>query len=369
MIRTLLAILGLIVAIAIFYLVFLSNRKPAPFATPLNVNLNEIKPEQWKPYGDGLVLVNLDYDQDPEWLFFYRDEYTTGQIGGIIYDAQNRPRGDGSISIPSQVPVYLIPYKLLPDYLPGKSNGYLGDEAIDYKLVDAQRILTPTPTPPPQTTPTPSPKTLRGGRLMVRGHFRQRVNRFSVHWWQGPEVGYGSTLATTPGWFSLNGEDPGDWGKWAQSPKDIRTLWAWEPQIDRSNICQVAQWDLIGDLQRMPPRWYFVAHYEEKKLRFCSSTIPSEPAFPEGQVLAYLLDGRANRWKEGVQPVPFSDVHVLRLTEPEILNVPPERPVVPVDVDFESNGVIHSMRWLVEMIPPTSIKDPVRWRIIQAEDR
>ncbi len=365
MIRTLLALLGILVVIAITYFAFFSGGRPA-INTPLNVDLDEIKPSHWEPYLDrGLLQINIDHDVEPEWLFLYRDRYGTGQIGGVIYDAQTRPRGDDSAPVPSQVPVYLVPYKLLPDYSATKNQGYFGDTKVAYKTVGDQVILTPTPTP--AKTPEANVQAIQGERLLLQGWFNNLVNRFAVVWWIDEASGYGSALAYTPGWFSLSPIHPYDWEAWEQQPESILSLWAWEPQMDRSDICRVAQWLLEEGPDPLRTR-HFSALYDEGVLRFCSASIPSEPAFPEGQVLAYLLDGQSYRW-EADNPPQYSHVRVYAISEPVTTDQPMTRPAATVDVDFQASDGWHSMRWYVEMIPPTSIKDPVRWRIVRAEDR
>jgi len=368
MLRTILAILGIIFAIGIIYFVFFHKGSP-PKSIPLNVNLEEIKPPGWKPYDEknGLVMINIDHDAEPEWLFLYWDEYSTHQIGGVIYDAQSRPRNEFSIPVASQAPTYLIPYKLLPDYPPSKNRGYLGDNAVEYQAVGSQDVRTPTR--PPSGTATPSPNIASGDRLLVRGKFNNLVNRFSLFWWVSPEYGYSGALAYTPGWFSLSDTNPQDWNAWKDHPLGITQLWAWEPQMDRSNICRVALWKLESG-PNPPITWHFTAMYDESYLRFCRGDVPSEPAFPEGQVMAYLFDMDARRWKGGAGPLPrYNNVRVYNISEPEITDQPFDHPVAPVDVDFWASDGFHSMRWVLEMIPPATVKDPVRWRIQRAENR
>ena len=370
MIRTLLAIVGIIIAVAILYYVFLSDKGPvANRTTPLNIDLEAIKPPDWVPARDeGLLQINIDGDIEPEWLFFYKDNYNTGQVGGIIYDAQNRPRGDASIPLSDQAPTYLVPYRLMPDYVALKNQGYLGDDQVLYHVAGEQRLSVPTPTPPPNTTPTPMPKDVESGdRLLIRGQFHGVTNRFSVFWWLGPDAGYGGALATTPGWFSLHAEDPANWKLWDENPLQIATLWAWEPQVDRSNICRVVEWRLDPG-PNPPATWHFLALYDEGVLRFCSKQIPTEPSFPEGQVLAYLLDNHAERWSMS-NPPHYTNVRVYRLSVPTVTNPTAASPLIPVDVDFEADGIMHSMRWLVEMVPPQTIHDPVRWRIAGSQNR
>ncbi|HID34872.1 MAG TPA: hypothetical protein EYP25_09980 [Anaerolineae bacterium] len=367
MFRTILAILGVSFVLVTSAVIFL-GKTPAN-TTPLNVNLDEIKPPQWQAYyrDDGLVQINIDHDAEPEWLFFYKDGYNADRVGAVIYDAQNRPRNDFSIPIASQAPAYLIPYRLLPDYTPSKNLGYLSDSDIEFRTAGSQSILTPTPTP--AATPAPQTQAMSGAKLLVKGKIHDGViNHFAIFWWMSPEFGYNGALATTPGWFSLSSSDPQDWKAWKDDPDKITQVWAWEPQVDRSNICRVAAWTLEGD-GKDPATWHFSAHYDESQLRFCTREIPSEPAFPEGQVLAFLLDQKRNRWRESASVQTFDNVRVLHISEPVITDQPPEQPRSFVDVDFNARDGLHSMRWTVEMIPPATVKAPVRWRILRAEER
>jgi hypothetical protein len=363
MLRTILAILGVIAAIAIVWFVFFSDRGGQRVATTNSIDIDEIKPPNWKPLDEKekLILINLDDDVAVEWLFLYRDEYSTNQIGGMVYDAQNRPRGTEQVPVPSQAPVYLVPYRLMPDYSIQKNHGYLGDDRVIYKAVG----------PSPASSADGPQADLQGEFLFIQGQFRGRTNRFSVFWWIDAQRGYGGALATTPGWFSLSEQSPNDWDLWEDNEKlaALQSLWAWEPQTDRSNICRVVQWRLVsgGDPNvKSDVTRYFEADYDRGTLRFCRGAVPSEPAFPEGQVLAYLLDGNVGRWQG--EAVPFGHVRVYHLSTPGYTDRPFERPVAEVDATFESQSGLRTVRFTVEMIQPNVISDPVRWRITSAHD-
>lgn len=342
----------------------------------LNIELDEIMPSQWLPYTNdqikGLVRVNLDAsfegnemkDSEEEWLLFYHfdlsSDQQTSQLGGVIYDAQNRPRGDDSIAIPDQSSAYLVPYRLLPDYHLPKTEGYLGDDALDYKQI-AVKIQDAGD----ETTPLYD-------RLLVRGQNRGRINRYSIFWWINEEQGYGAAYAATPGWFSLNQNNPNDWGDW-NVDKYIETLWSWEPENDRSNLCRREKWQLTeGDYPEFVSQSDTDPTYEKYsgEITFCNGQQPTEPAFPEAQVLAFLEDGSTERlYAESAAGIPrFSEIKVFDIEGPPDLNqgTPPE---AKVKVDFNSNEGWRTMTWTVRMIPPKTIRDAVRWRIVAAEDR
>ena len=376
MLRTFLAIIGIIVAVAIFVFIFLkpdigifSNRGDKQDIA-LTIDLQEIKPTWWEPiFDEGLLKINIDGDSELEWLFFYKNVGDANQIGGMIYDAQSQPRGDTSIPISQQYSAYLVPYSLMPDYVAGKNQGYMGDDAVQFQGVYVQK---PGDDKEKENSDKKDKDVIVGDHLQVRGVFRGRTNRFAIFWWINQDAGYGGTLAYTPGWFSLSKDNPA-WPDWDDDSQKalITTLWAWEPQTDRSNLCRRAQWRLNGD--------YFVADYAQSDLVFCTgikrddnglAIAPAEPAFPESQVLAYLIDHNPNRWEPPNMALPLpGEVTVRRISAPQNTDMPPKTPTSFVDVDFVINGVERKMVWTVAMQQPHNVKDTVKWRIIEAHDR
>ena len=365
MLRTILAVIGIILAVAILYYFFVIRNDAMGVRVqntkPLNIDLREIKPDEWESVTDeGLLKISIDGDKDIEWLFFYKDKGDTNQIGGLIYDAQNQPKGVTSMAASQQSPAYLIPYRLMPDYTHEKSAGYLGDSHIEYH---AASIATNKPDERPQESDV-----IVGNRLLVSGFYNKAPNRLSVFWWTGPQQGYGGALAYTPGWFSLSDTNPHDWFKWAggkNEKEEVDNIYAWEPQMDRSNICRRATWRLEGEQD--DNSLHFVPDYANSDLVFCRGGLPTEPAFPEAQVLAYLLDeksdSRKNRLKEGASAPAFSGVEVKKINQPTITI---DTAAVDVVVEFTADGTYHKMVWKVEMIPPESLKSSVHWRIVSA---
>lgn len=359
--RTLFAIVAFLAAVALVYYVISPNidlrGAQNSDSRPLNIDLQAIKPESWKPAdkkGKGLIQISIDGDEASEWLFFYRDSNNAGQIGAVIYDAQNQPKGS-QLEAPQQTPAYLIPYRLMPDYTPTKSAGYLGDDNTIYQTVFEGA-------PPPTPESDKKQPVQRGDFLQVRGYNRNYTNRVAVFWWLDAQRGYGGALAYTPGWFSESKDEPHAWPQWEQEDtskrKLERTLWAWEPQTDRSNICRRVQWDLVGDSAQNTMQ--YVAHYEDSDLMFCAGKTPDEPTFPEAQVLAYLLDHKSERWLPGASPLVYHDVHVQHIDMPELS---PNRTQTPVFVDFTSKEGVHHMVWMVTMLPPANLQDTIHWRI------
>ena len=365
MLRTILAILGIILAAAILYYIFfyhggLFNSNQASTA-PLNIDLQAIKPETWQPYDDGLKEISIDGDSDPEWLFLYVDTGSTNQIGGVIYDAQNRPKDINAMAVSQQAPAYLIPYRLMPDYVANKSVGYLADEKVDFNTVTIDQKKN-------QEDESKS-DTMSGDLLQISGSRKdQPPNRFSVFWWIDPQQGYGGAMAYTPGWFSLSSTNPHDWPNWAGGENETRgnitEFFSWEPQMDRSNICRLAKWDLTGDINQNTVQ--LVSDYPNSSLAFCSGKIPGAPAFPEAQVLAFLLDKSPDRWQNSSTAMTFTKVSVHQISEPVIDKTTTQ---VEVFVDFAANDGEHSMVWDVVMVPPSNLNQSVQWRIVSARNR
>ena len=305
--------------------------------------------------------MNIDADADDEWLLLYK--YDNGLIGGVIYDAQSAPRGDTSMPIPDQTSAYLVPYPLLPDYHSPKTVGYLGDDSVEFKQVYSN--------PAAEDASAPD-------RLTILGRFRDRVTKVADFWWIDEATGYGGAAAFTPGWFSLSHENPNDWTAWEDGAPYITTVWAWEPQADRSNLCQRKRWDLATVVS--PTYQQVFLPIEEGDITFCTGAIPTEPVFPEGQTLAYLLDGNRQRLQNPDDPTirAYQNVVVHRLIYAGSLHdavgqaTTSDVPIqVGVDVDFtasegEESARLRQMTYYLLMIEPQTIKDTVHWRITNA---
>ncbi|RUA15832.1 MAG: hypothetical protein DSY55_05450, partial [Clostridia bacterium] len=211
--------------------------------------------------------------------------------------------------------------------------------------------------------------------LQIRGKYRKKFNRFSLFQWKGIDAGYVGVQAYTPGWLSLSETKPNEWGAWDRN-EYIQTVWAWEPQTDRSNICRVAMWQLLP-VGELTAETRFVAHYDNAALYFCTGSLPESPAFPEGVVLKYLLASSGSRNNLlGADALPASlknlgKVRVLYLETPLITEQPDGQPVSTVKANFiaaeegSGNSSVNyfSTVWTVEMEPPAKITDPIRWRL------
>ncbi len=320
--------------------------------------LDAIQPTIWQPVGkQKFIRISIDGDPDVEWLFLYRNIGDTGQIGGLIYDAQNRTEEVTASATPS-----LKSYYLMPDYTAGKSAGYLADESIRY-----QTIFVNSDNRDEALLPAES-QVLVGDFLQMRGNYRGKTNRFSLFWWQDEHAGYGGALAYTPGWFSLSPQNPDDWGPWDEENPGkhqlVDELWAWEPQSDRSNICRLVHWGLTEDW--IADSMQFIADYSHSQLTFCRGELPSEPVFPEAQVLAFLLDGNKARWQDNHADRSYKHVSVMTIGVPP-LDSPIE--TVGVPVTFTDDDGLHDTIWEVAVEPSRSNQFTVQWRIVAVYDR
>lgn len=109
---------------------------PFPPKQEVPFDMKAIIPTEWVPMGE-LIPINVDQDENTEWLLFYRydlskkrkqsEEYA-GPIGGVIFDQQiDKTTG---ISV-------LARHDLLPEIRAGKGQGFLGENKCEVKPYDA----------------------------------------------------------------------------------------------------------------------------------------------------------------------------------------------------------------------------------------
>lgn len=266
----------------------------------LNIDLRPILPDSWSPIGDW-ESVNIDDDAPPEYLLFYhydasQDIYDAsrdilGPIGAVIYDAQSSESADLSAG-------NLRPYTLLPSYRKGAGQGFVAppeqtervqtlsvtrtepDEIDPRRLFDGVEAAQGGQPPADNADNRPDELILLGARMPIGGY-----NYISLFWWKGVERGYGSAQISAPGGVSA--------AKWAgpanQSPiVEVRAMY---PQHDRSLLCKESLFIRRIDKDNTNPSDYRTSvWYQEtpSRLVFCYGA-PATPFYPEGTVLAYLL--------------------------------------------------------------------------------
>ena len=372
-------VLGLILFLAIilfgargtlpFQLSIFGQAEPEP---PINLASEQIHPRLWKIISRKPDPINIDGDEDTEWLVFYR--YDNGNIGGVVYDPQTVPLGMSSVPLPDQPATFLVPYQLLPDYQWYKDSGYLGDDDVEFRTADSMKG---------EAQPA-------SDRLLVRGLRNNYVTRFSSFWWIDSKFGYGGSHISTRGWLSLSHEFPHDWQVWKDKRNfpDITTVWAWEPLGDRSYLCQRHRWQLNPnpdpDSGEAEGRFdYFAARFQRdasNDITFCSGAVPEEPAYPEGQVLAYIHDAKRQRLVEAYQEnelfPQFKGAIVEGISNPDLpapatLTSEPQTITVDVEVTLKrpEDAQPWTPVWTLIMIRPQNIQDTIQWRIANVAPR
>jgi hypothetical protein len=104
-----------------------------PFtAAKLPIDVQALIPTDWTPI-NGIQTLNIDGDNEAEYLLFYRYDVQKGKeaqapIGGVIFDAEM-----DAVSGMAR----LVPHQLLPDFSPGKGQGFLAeDRTPNWKAYD-----------------------------------------------------------------------------------------------------------------------------------------------------------------------------------------------------------------------------------------
>ena len=279
--------------------------------TELNIDLSAILPTEWKAM-DNWAAVNIDADSEQEYLLFYTYDASRtadgvaipGPVGGVIYDSQTPasvPASDADARPPAP---WLQPYTLLPSYWRGAGYGFVAPPKADlptfyavkrvlpdeltnnyFAVLSAQQINGAAATPPGDL-PANDELIVYGGNSAVGG-----VTHISIFWWSNTQEGYGSTQIAASGGLKVEQWDGGE----NRSP--IRQVRARYAEEDRSQLCKESLWTRYLDPDYTSPSAFRPAvYYKEgpRKLIFCYG-IPETPFYPEGVVLAYLLDPTGHR--------------------------------------------------------------------------
>jgi hypothetical protein len=109
---------------------------PFPSKEAVPFDMRRIIPKEWVPMGE-LIEINVDQDENTEWLLFYRYDLSqerkesknyAGPIGGVIFDRQIDKTTGVSV---------LARHDLLPEIRTGKGQGFLGENKCEVKPYDA----------------------------------------------------------------------------------------------------------------------------------------------------------------------------------------------------------------------------------------
>jgi hypothetical protein len=309
-----------IIAVAIgLVLIFLVCRATSLFKSAgqttntLPVDLQKVIPSSWTLLPNQPEICDYDGDGEAEWLILFRYDTTkvqvpyqpkgttvqAGPIGGVIYDAQVNyvPQEPGNRS--PYRPALLIPYMLLPDFYPGKGQGYLGESSVTLAQY-------------PASTKSDQCAT---AELYVLGYDNGSLPaRLSAFRWRGKSTGY--AVAHFIGNARISADLSPD------NSKPLSQITTYD-RLDnhRSLLCEVKRFDRQGE----PADLSFPEAPDAYTIDFCFDA-PDDPYYPEGVVVALL---RGNK-PENAQnlPAPMGESYLMAgVTLPAELGNPSQTPV------------------------------------------
>ena len=247
---------------------------------------------------------------------------------------------------------FFVPYRLLPDWTPGKGQGYLGDSNATWettKLTKGQD---------------------QANELLVKGTSPSgRVTRVSIFRWEGETKGY--SVAYFQG--SYNATIEAD-RKEGDAVRQVVTMNALN---DRSALCAKVVWTRQADSITFTG--------SAPAIVFCLGA-PSQPMYPEAVVLAYLLTQNT----ELIAPDPDSDLdpdpdlvaqvksvvptpvsRVVTLVYPGAATVTgtgaSAKSRMIVETTVETGEGQSKIVWTLEEQRPNPEDRTTRWRILSAE--
>jgi hypothetical protein len=231
----------------------------------LPLDLADIIPQAWEPQDKQLPTVDIDGDDEPEWLLIYRYDSARegrGPIGGVIYDAQvDISPHDLGEPIPYRS-AFLVPYKLLPDTRPGKGQGYLADVRVAE----------------PESTDVNGDG--RADELILKGHGHDpAVTRLSIFRWEGKEEGYSVQHFHGSGGITSEDQD---------SDGVLEKIAVLDLLHERSQFCRKRTYT------RQDGGTYWAS---DPSVVFCYG-VPKHAFYPEGVVLTFLLSSKQKRQAE-----------------------------------------------------------------------
>lgn len=286
--------------------------------TPLPVDLRNVIPAYWTPIGE-LREISIDGDADVEYVLFYHydngvsygDGSTLlGPVGAVIFDLEIDsgnvlgPEPKELVPIPNQPSAFYIPHRILPNYWTATGNrfyavpgaaffpvGYYIAEPKDAANIRIEAVQRAEPIPDEDGDDVISQE------MIIYGG----TTHITVTWWENAFDSYGVAHLHAPGGFRKFKRT----GDGVAAP--IESVQGAFPLHDRSRMCRNFLYTRAKDEENKPKAVdttkaavrYVVS---ELGIDFCDGT-PNHPFYPEGVVLAYLLNrdtrGHLVRPKEG----------------------------------------------------------------------
>jgi hypothetical protein len=279
--------------------------------TSLPVDLQNVIPSSWVPLPGQPAICDYDRDGENEWLILFRYDTTKvkaldqsdvqrGPIGGVIYDAQVNvvPQEPGNRS--PYRPALIIPYMLLPDFYPGKGQGYLGESNVTLVQYSS------------------AGKRAEGcvvEEIYAFGYADGPLpTNLSAFRWKGKATGY--AVAHFTGNARLVSDVPSDGSKPLGQVTTYDRL-----ENHRSLLCEVKRFVRQEEFVDLS----FQEDSGAYTIDFCFGA-PDDPYYPEGVVVALL---RGNQPKNtGDMPEPINESFLMAdVIWPDELGNPAETPV------------------------------------------
>jgi hypothetical protein len=273
-------------------LAMLAGCRPASTGTQAP-DLLHLLPTDWIPVNaeQPWTQINIDGDQDPEWLLLYTYDNASldsanGPIGAVIYDPQQGTAfatGLDEKSTPYQAAGGYTAYRILPNYWQWADSGFVGPN----ELKAALSVL-----PVTRREQTEIPEEVDGSpdeAIIYAGNPRKAM---TVIWWRSSFDGYGVANVYAAGGFSNQAYGSGN-----AENSPVVSLRGMNPFHDRSRLCQEILYTRTlapdRDGETIPYRPAIRYLPSSLGIKFCARNARSaHPFYPEGVVLTYLLADR-----------------------------------------------------------------------------
>ncbi len=324
----------LIGALLVFVLFFIWRcaQERAGGGAPSDVpEVKRIIPASWTVLSDKAMACDFDLDGQDEWLVIYRYDQTSvpsstetsfSPIGGFIYDAEvNLVPQDPALQSPYR-PAFLIPFKLLPDMYVGKGQGYLGETDVEVIVQPGSGGSEGSGTSSPQCQSEEINVLGFSGSPYSAGN--PTPTRLSIFRWGGESIGYaGVSFVGNARVEALPGATQPITGVVTYNRLNDRSVLCAVQTFDRQDPVTPVEEQPLGTgqtgqkgLPTAPP--VFTEQPALYTIGFCFGA-PSDPAYPEGVVVA-LLQGQ-NPNDDGENPSPTGNSY---LTADGLASLPPE---------------------------------------------
>lgn len=236
------------------------------------LDLQDLIPPGWSVQAQPQQECDFDGDGATERLLVYRYNPTNlpdplgkegalvnvSPFGGVIYDTQAGTLQAAPDSPGPYRASNIVPYKLLPDYYPGKGQGYLGETRVEVRYAP----------------PIVAGETCQTTEINIYGYSGDALpTRLSVFRWAGEDAGYQVEHYAGDARLESGVADNGQ----------VNRIVTYNRLLNhRSILCEA-----VGYTRPNLNVLKFIPDAEIQTIAFCFGT-PEEPVYPEGVVVAVL---------------------------------------------------------------------------------